>query len=501
MSKSRQAIEGVKWNYISTIGLAIAQLSFAAVFARLLDPMAFGLMAMANLMIKFGSYFSGSGIRTHLIRERNVDDVDVETSFWVSSMFGVAIAALAVLLAPMVGQIFRSDAVEPVVRLLSLSYILTGLSIASSAMMHRALRFKEISIAEFSCYCAGYLGVGIPLAVMGFGVYALVFSMLANQFLLMVSYYMLCPHKVAFSFHAGRFRRVLGSGTHYSFNSILDFALNSMPTFLIGRSFGELLLGVFNRANMLVTLPTNNVSAAVSRVFFPLIASMQNDPDRLKELYIKGSTLITLIMFPLSIGMIPAASELVLVVLGDKWAAGIPVFQVLAVAMMFHFASIFPGQYADAHGYLKTRTAIQVATISITLIFIFLFIDRGLVGVAVGFSLGQIFRFIIFNIFLRIWIKLELADYIAIYAPGLVVGVVSAIGVWLVHLYFQWGPLIVTLIMEMLVGATMYCVLLAFLPFKRMRVTLLHMLTLYCGDNEQASSGKVIEFFKVRFSR
>ena len=501
MSQSKKAVEGIKWNYLSMIGLVAAQLSFAAIFSRLLDPAAFGLMAMANLMIKFGSYFSASGVRTYLIRKPSLDESDIEASFWLSGAFGLILAGLAFMFASVAGNVFNSVAVEPVIRVMAVLYVFTGFSITSSALLNRALRFKAISVAELLCYCAGYLLIGIPMALMEYGVYSLVSAMLANQFLLMIAYYWLSPHKLGIRSGAKRLKRVLRTGTHYSFNSILDFTVNSMPTFMIGRSLGEVLLGVFNRANMLVTLPTNNLSAAVSRVFFPLIASLQSDRQKLKELYMKGSILISLVMFPLCIGMIPAASELVLVVLGAQWESGVPVFQVLAIAMMFHFASIFPGQYADAHGFLRARTVIQVVTIFVMLAAILALLDHGLVGVSIGFAVGQIFRFIVFLLCLRKWLRFTLSDYAAMYLPGIAIGILSGLGVYIVHVYLQLTPLIFTLIAEIVVGIAIYCTLLLFLPFRKMREALLHLLQLISCDANQGRLCKVVGYVKIRLGQ
>jgi lipopolysaccharide exporter len=498
MSKAKLAGEGVKWNYLSMIGMGLAQILFTAIMARLLEPADFGLMAMAFLMIKFGQYFCGTGIRSYLIQKKELDKGDIQASFFLSLVFGVGLTLLAYFLAPFGSHIFDSKGLPPIIQALAVVYLFTGLSITSGALLQKSLRFRSFSLIEFFAYCVSYIVIGIPLAWLDYGVYSLVYAMLAQQFLLMTALYLVSRHSIGFSFSRQTLKKTLLPSTHYSFNSILDFIVNSLPTFIVGRFFGEVILGVFNRANMLVTLPLNNFSAAITKVFFPYIASCKDDRAKLKSSYKKTNMVTSLILIPLSLGMIPAASELIIVILGSKWQEGIPVFQVLAIAMLFHFSSILAGQYADAHQLLRQRTFIQIVTIFVMLSAMFPLAEKGIVGVATGFLIGQVFRFFVFLWFIKKWLLFDRKDFLHMYSPGLTIGVASTFGVWLVHHYLHLSPLVFTLILEVIVGVTVYLVFILFLPNREMRNAIVSLIKLFPAKKDQSLFDKVQNIIIMR---
>lgn len=484
MSDTRRAIEGIKWNYISTIGLMVAQIGFAAALARLLEPAVFGLMAMANMMINLGSQFSGAAIRSYIVQKADLGERAIQATFLLTGVFGLGLTIIVLLLAPVGGLIFRTEEVEPVIRLLSIVYIFTGLSITSSALLQRALRFKILAMINMVAYVSSYLLVALPLALMGGGVWAIAYAMLCQQGILAVAAYCFSRHTIGLKFGWADFKEAFLSGMHYSANAILDFIVTSLPTLLIGRGFGETKLGVYNRADMLVTLPIYNPYMAISRVFLPYIAPLQNTTGRMKRVYLRFVTLTSLVYIPLCLGMIPAARELVLVVLGDKWKEGIPVFQILAIANLFHCAAMFPAQYADALKHLRQKTIVGLLTIALTSVTIIGFMEWGIVGAATGFAAGQLFRFALYMWFLRRWIRPTMYEYLHMFLPGLAIGAAVMFSVGLVHDYLQFTPLILTLILEIMVGGVAYALTALLVPSRQLNDALKSLVRTYEGKQQ-----------------
>lgn len=484
MNKSIQAIHGVKWNYISMVGQVAAQALFVAVLARLLEPAAFGLMAIANLLVKFGQYFSGSGIRSYIIQKRALGLSDIHASFFLSGVLGLVFSLTLFFLAPTVGVLFKMKGLEPIIQVMAVSYVFTGLTITSSALLQRSLLFKAISLIEVIVYILCNMLIAVPMAFLGYGVYSLVVSALVQQFLIMSGMYFYSRHSIGVSFDREVLKHTFLPATHYSINSILDYIVNSMPTFLVGRWFGENILGIFNRANMLISLPLNSISVAITRVFFPFLSSLKDDRNKLKSTYIGVNTVAALILVPACLCMTSAARELVLVILGDKWMDGVTVFQVLAIGMMFHFASIYPGQYADVHKYLRWRTFIQVLTIIVMFAAMTVLGSKGMVGVAAGFVIGQVFRFFIYVYFIKKWLLFGFTDFLQIYSPGILLGIISASGIWLVHSNLQTSLPLVTLIIEVVVGMILYIVSMRYLQLREMKNVLRNLERLIViGDN------------------
>jgi O-antigen/teichoic acid export membrane protein len=501
VNKSKEAVHGVKWNYISMVGQISAQVLFVAFLARLLEPAAFGLMAITNLMVKFGQYLSGSGIRSYLIQKDELGISDIHASFFLSGLLGLVFSLTLFFLAPTAEVFFKMKGLEPIIQIMAVSYVFTGLTITSSSLLQRSLHFKTVSLIEVSVYILGNMLVAVPMAFLGYGVYSLVVSTLVQHFLIMSAMYFYSRHGIGVSFDREVLKHTFLPATHYSINSILDYIVNSMATFLVGRWFGENILGIFNRANMLISLPLNSISMAITRVFFPFLSSLKGDRDKLKSVYVGVNTIAALILVPACLCMTSAASELVLVILGDKWIEGVKVFQVLAIGMMFHFVSIYPGQYADAHKLLRWRTLIQVLTIIMMFSFMWSFSSNGMVGVALGFLIGQVFRFFIYAYLIKKWLLFGFLDYLQIYLPGILLGIISASGIWFVHNRLQTFPPLLTLFIEVIVGMILYFFSMRYLQLRDMKNVLRSLERLFLISDNPDIISKILRNFLVKLGK
>src|SRR3989337_3318800 len=127
-SLSSKTFHGLKWSYISTITNAVLQIGFTAVMARLLEPRAFGLVAMAGVVLRFGSYFAQMGVAQALIQKKDVSNEDIRAAFTSALFLGVLFFGLFWIAAPLAVYVFNNEEVIPVLRLMALSFVLTGLS-------------------------------------------------------------------------------------------------------------------------------------------------------------------------------------------------------------------------------------------------------------------------------------------------------------------------------------------------------------------------------------
>ena len=121
-----KTVHGIKWNYFSTIITSVLQIGYTAIMARLLEPAAFGLVAMAGLVLRFGSYFAQMGIERALIQKKEINEEDIKSSFTLSIFLGIIFFLLLWFLAPLALYIFNNEKVVLIVKILALSFLITG---------------------------------------------------------------------------------------------------------------------------------------------------------------------------------------------------------------------------------------------------------------------------------------------------------------------------------------------------------------------------------------
>ncbi|RYY13923.1 MAG: hypothetical protein EOO36_15090, partial [Cytophagaceae bacterium] len=157
------AVRGVQWTTAATVLTAVMQIGYTAVMARLLDPAAFGLVAMAGVVLRFGSYFAEMGLGHALVQRADIDTDDVRATFTASLGLGLAVAGVAWLASPLAVFFLKNEAVVPLVRVQALGFILVGLGATAVSLLRREMRFEAIAKVEVAAYVLGYGGVGITL--------------------------------------------------------------------------------------------------------------------------------------------------------------------------------------------------------------------------------------------------------------------------------------------------------------------------------------------------
>ena len=232
--------------------------------ARLLEPAAFGLVAMAGVILRFGSYFAQMGIERAVIQKKELNEEDIKASFTLSVFLGMIFFLILWFLAPLALYIFNNEEVVIVVKVMALSFLITGLSTTSLGLLKRNLNFRSIAVIEIASYVLGYLGIGITMAVLGFGVWSLVFAALSQAFFAAIIAYIFVRHN--FAFKLKDYKPLFSFGSKVTIISFFEFIGGSLDTLLIGRFLGASLLGIYNRAYTIVNLPLYNLYTSITRV-------------------------------------------------------------------------------------------------------------------------------------------------------------------------------------------------------------------------------------------
>jgi len=356
---------GITWTYASIAVGAVIQLGVTGVTARLLDPAAFGLVAMANVLLRFGGYLAQMGVGRALIQRQALTTEDVRAGFTSSAALGLVVAVAVVASAPIAGGFFGTQEVVPVVRWLALTFLANGLGATANALLRRELRFRQAGLVEVLSYALGYGAPALLLASNGFGVWSLVAGAVGQSAVAAGLAYGLTRHPVRPLLDAVVHRRLLGFGAKVSLISFLEFIGSTLDNIVIGRFGTAAQLGLYNRALMLASLPTYQLSNGIAKVLFPVLAGGQSNLLEFRTALARATTTAIKVVLPVGLGMAVAAPELVRVVLGQQWVETIPMLRVLSVAMAANVLATFPGIALEALAVLRAKTLAQLGFVII----------------------------------------------------------------------------------------------------------------------------------------
>ncbi len=322
MTIAEKATAGIKWSSASQFVRQMMQLVATAVLARLLSPADFGLVGMATIISGFAGLFHDLGTSAAVIQRRNISDELLSSIFWANIAFGVTITFLLIAIAPIAAVFYHEPRVTPVLRVLSLTFCISGLSILQQAILERDMAFNILARIEIT---ATFLSaaIGIASAIMGAGVWSLVYQALTMVSVTSVLLWIASSWKPKKIFHWKEIKSVSNFSMNLTGFSIFNYFIRNADNLLIGRFLGAQNLGYYSLAYNLMLYPLQSVSSVIGRVMFPAFSKIQEDDVRFRYTFLKVTGAIALVTFPMMFGLWGVAEPFVMSVFGPQWKESI----------------------------------------------------------------------------------------------------------------------------------------------------------------------------------
>ena len=431
---------GLGWTSLAAAVNALVQLGVVAVLARQLEPAAFGLLAMAVVATRFVACFAQWGMAQTLVQRAELSSAHLSAAVVLAAAASSALAAGLALAAPTFAAAFHTPELTRVLRVYAWTLPMAALSALPMALLRRAAQHATASSIEVISYAVGYGGVGIAAAMAGWGVWSLVAASLAQQALLLLLGASLARYQLCWPIPAPAWRELLGRGSGYSLISFLEFLWSNLDSLVIGRALGPALLGVFNRAQLLASLPVEQAVNAGSKVMFPALAGWQHDRTRLVEgfwLMLAGSGLVSV---ALAAGIAAAAPDLVAALLGPAWGAAAPLVAALAIGVPATFVYVACGITLDSLALLRGKLILQALTLIVKALALWLALAHGLVWLAAAVVAAEWLRAAAGLRLISHALQLDAAILRGLLAAMLLLGLAMYAAVWSAHqLSLGWG--------------------------------------------------------------
>jgi len=378
-----RAAKGVFWTATSNWGDQLARLLVFAILSRLLEPEAFGLVALALILVGFTEVVAEQGLADALVQRKEVDASHLDTAFWMSIGFGilmtVALSAFAVPIAILLGE--RSLA--PVLVALSLAITLRSASLVHRAILTRQMAFRSLALRTLVAVGVGSI-FGVSAAVLGFGVWSLVAQVLAAQITSALVLWRVTDWRPGLNFNYAYYRDLFKFGKHVVGFRLLNYSNRRADDFIIGVFLGPASLGFYTVAHRLLILLVQVTTNLIDKVAFPVYSRLQDQPERLRRAYYKSTSFALLIGLPAYIGIAVLAPEIVALLFGPKWAASVPVMQVLALLGLVRSVSYLNSSTLSALGKPSWRVIIVGITGILNVTAFLVAVRYGIVAVAIA---------------------------------------------------------------------------------------------------------------------
>jgi lipopolysaccharide exporter len=481
-SLTARAAVGLGWSAFGYGALLVANLAYTMSISRLVDPVAFGLMALAQLVVLFAQFFVRMGLASALVQKSVLSKDDIRAASTAGLAVGVVCFCLVWVLAPLFGSFFRAPDLPPVLRLLGLTFLFEGLAMVGLGLLRREHRFRELSVITLATYVLGYLVVGVGLALLGAGVWSLVVGALVSSGSQMVWQYALLRHPIRPVLRRDPYREVCGYGMRLMGSHLLDYVGANLDTYTVGRFADTAVVGQYTRGYYLAFQPLRvYLAQAITNVLFPHLSRIQHDARRLRRAYLSVLALGAILVFPVCAGMAVAARELVLVVLGQQWSVAATTVPWFALAAGCSVMSALSQTVAEARADLYRSLGVQAVYILVLAAFLAVAVahrSHGIWVFAAAVAAAEVLRHVGYLGLMRRVVGLTMTAVWASYAPAAFasVGVALAVAVVRAALAPHTSTL-VTFAAELAAGALALSLCVRFCPLPTIRRELRMRLT------------------------
>ncbi|HET7621719.1 MAG TPA: lipopolysaccharide biosynthesis protein [Gemmatimonadaceae bacterium] len=426
----RSALDGFLWLSAGNGVRAVLKIGVLAILGRLLTPADFGLVAAAAAVVWFTMIFSSLGVGPALVQRRELEPEHISTSFAFSLLLGLTLGALIAIFAPAIARVFRLEGLAPVLRGIAIVFPISALSTVSYCLLQRQLRFRAIAGAELISYAIGYGGVGVAMALLGYGVWALVGAEVSKEAVKSALLLRALPESRRLRFHAGAFMELLHFGSGYTAGGIATYIALEADSLVVARFLGASALGLYGRAYELMLVPAKALGDVLNKILFPALSRVQDDPGRLALGYRRSLGVTALLVIPASVGIFILAPEIIATLLGGQWLGAVTPLRILILATYFQVGYMVGQSVANATGVVY-GTAWRSGAYAILVVLGAVIGQRwGIVGVAAGVAFAIIVNFLLVAQLNARVTGLVLRELIALHLPALALAAPTALAAW-----------------------------------------------------------------------
>lgn len=323
------------WSAVERFSTQGVQFIFGIVLARLLTPADYGVIAMLTIFLAVSQTFIDSGFGNAIIRKIDRTEKDMATMFFFNIGMSTVCYAIIFFLAPFIASFYNMPDLTLILRVLAIKLILQSFSAIQITNLTIKINFKkQAKISLAAAVLSG--GVGIAFAYMGYGVWSLVIQSLFSSAFSSILYWIVVRWYPQCFFSKESFKSLFSYGSKLLISGLLDTTFKNLYPLVIGKFYSASQLGGYAKADRFSQFPSSNLTAILQRVSFPVLSSLQHDPERLRNSYLKFLNYATVLIFPLMTGLLALAKPLTLLLLTDKWIDMILLLQILCLAMMWY---------------------------------------------------------------------------------------------------------------------------------------------------------------------
>lgn len=449
----QKTLSNFLWRLAEKLGTQGFSFVVSIVLARILDPEVYGTIAIVTIFTTVLAVFVDSGLGTALIQKKDADDLDFSTVFYANIVFCIVLYALIFCCAPFIAAFYEIPELTPIVRVLSLTLVISGVKNIQVSYVSKKLMFKKFFWSTIFSTLASSI-VGIYLAIKGYGVWALVTQNLVSSSVSTIVLWFTVGWKPKLLFSFNRFKSLFSYGWKLLTSSLIHTIYNDLRQLLIGKFYSTTDIAYFNKGSQLPNMLVSNINGSIDSVLLPVMSKSQDSKETVKSMTSRSISLSSYLLWPMMLGLVAVGQPLIKILLTDKW---LPSFPYLAVFCISY--ALMPMQTANlnaikALGRSDLYLKMEIIKKSVGILLVIVFVNVNAFALAFSTIISTVFASVVNAYPNKKLLGYSYFDQIKDILPSLLLSAVMAVIVYLipvnlVNIYFS-------LFVKVIVGVLVY---------------------------------------------
>lgn len=441
------------WRFAERCGAQLVQFIVSIVLARLLAPEVYGTIALITVITTILNVFVDSGMGSALIQKKDADSEDFSTVFYFNMCVCIILYIGLFISSPWIAQFYKDPTLTPVIRVLGLTIVISGVKNIQQAYISKTMQFKRFFFATLG----GTIGaavIGIWMAFEGFGVWALVAQQIFNATVDTMILWITVKWRPKKEFSFERLKGLFSYGWKLLASSLLDTVYNNIRQLIIGRMYTPSDLAFYNRGKQFPDVIITNINTTIDSVLLPTMSQEQDNTERVKAMTRRAIKTSTYIMAPLMMGLAFCAKSVISLFLTDKWLACVPYMQIFCITSMFYPVHTANLNAIKAMGRSDLFLKLEIVKKVVGMVLLLSTMWFGVMAMAYSLLVSSVLSQIINS-----WPNRKLLGYgyleqIRDFAPGILLAVGMGISVYFIG--FIPLPAGISLMIQIVAGAIIY---------------------------------------------
>lgn len=449
----QKVFSNIIWRFAERVGAQLIGFVLSVILARILEPSAYGEVALITAFLSILQVFVDGGLGNALIQKKDADALDFSSVFYFNVVFCAVIYAGTFLAAPYIASFYRNDSLTPMIRVMCVTILISGVKNVQQAYVSRNLQFKKFFFTTLIGTVVSAV-IGIIMALHGFGVWSLIAQTLLNGVIDTILVWVMVKWRPKKMFSIQRMRTLFSYGWKLLASDLLNTTYSNIRQLLIGRLYSSADLAYYNRGRNVPNLIVANVNTSIDSVLFPVMSAEQDNRAEMKNMVRRTIMTSNYIMAPLMIGLAFIAEPVVRLIFTEKWLPCVPYLRIFCVIYVFQPIHTANTNAIKATGRSDVFLRLEIIKKVIEVVVLLVSMRFGVMVIAYCYLANTILNQVINS-----WPNWKMLNYkypeqLRDILPSTLLALGMGICVYGVSL-FGWNDLL-TVVVQILLGAALY---------------------------------------------